>query len=297
LKVEPADAADILARFEPAPLRGQLLRFAAGFTVVNDAYNSNPLALTAMAEALSRTPGARRRLLVAGEMKELGATSAELHRQAGEKIAALGNIDFLVGVNGDSRYLVEGARAAGMSSDSCRFFDKRKAPPTGSPASSPRATGFCKASRGVALETVLEPCRRATHWRDAAPVAKGKGQRRALHPPYEWLQPYWGPLNVFRYTTFRTAFASMTALFLCVALGPWLIQKLRQFQIGQYIREEGPKSHQKKAGTPTMGGVLIIISIVIRRCCGRIRATGSSGWRCSAWWRSASLATSTTTSK
>ena len=80
---------------------------------------------------------------------------------------------------------------------------------------------------------------------------------------YERLQPYISPLRVFRYTTFRTAFASLTALFLCIALGPWLIEKLRQFQIGQYIREEGPKSHQKKAGTPTMGGVLIIISIVI----------------------------------
>jgi len=80
---------------------------------------------------------------------------------------------------------------------------------------------------------------------------------------YEQLQRYISPFRVFRYTTFRTAFASLTALFLCVALGPWLINRLRQFQIGQYIREEGPKSHQKKAGTPTMGGVLIIISIVI----------------------------------
>ena len=80
---------------------------------------------------------------------------------------------------------------------------------------------------------------------------------------YERLYPYISPFRVFRYTTFRTAFASITALFLCVALGPWLIGKLRQFQIGQYIREEGPQSHQKKAGTPTMGGVLIIISIVI----------------------------------
>src|SRR5690349_24211441 len=79
---------------------------------------------------------------------------------------------------------------------------------------------------------------------------------------YEQLQRYISPFRVFRYTTFRTAFASLTALFLCVALGPWLINRLRQFQIGQYIREEGPKSHQKKAGTPTMGGVLIIISIV-----------------------------------
>src|SRR5947199_5201577 len=80
---------------------------------------------------------------------------------------------------------------------------------------------------------------------------------------YEQLQKYVSGLRVFRYTTFRTAFASLTALFLCIVLGPWLIDKLRQFQIGQYIREEGPKSHQKKAGTPTMGGVLIIISIVI----------------------------------
>src|SRR4030088_326915 len=80
---------------------------------------------------------------------------------------------------------------------------------------------------------------------------------------YEKLFPYVSPFRVFRYTTFRTAFASLTALFLCIVLGPWLIGKLRQFQIGQYIREEGPKSHQKKAGTPTMGGVLIIISIVI----------------------------------
>src|SRR5580658_8690680 len=80
---------------------------------------------------------------------------------------------------------------------------------------------------------------------------------------YEKLQKYVSPFRVFRYVTFRTAFASLTALFLCIALGPWLIARLRQFQIGQYIREEGPASHQKKAGTPTMGGILIIVSIVI----------------------------------
>jgi phospho-N-acetylmuramoyl-pentapeptide-transferase len=80
---------------------------------------------------------------------------------------------------------------------------------------------------------------------------------------YEQLYRYASPFRIFRYVTFRTAFASITALFLCIVLGPWLIHKLREFQIGQYIREEGPKSHQKKAGTPTMGGVLIIISIVV----------------------------------
>src|SRR5437762_9045941 len=80
---------------------------------------------------------------------------------------------------------------------------------------------------------------------------------------YELLSKSVSPFRVFQYITFRTALASLTALFLCIALGPWLIGKLRAFQIGQYIREEGPKSHQKKAGTPTMGGVLIIISIVV----------------------------------
>ena len=80
---------------------------------------------------------------------------------------------------------------------------------------------------------------------------------------YEQLYHFFSPFRVFRFITFRTAFASITALFLCMVLGPWLIAKLRQFQIGQHIREEGPRSHQKKAGTPTMGGVLIVISIVV----------------------------------
>ena len=80
---------------------------------------------------------------------------------------------------------------------------------------------------------------------------------------YENLFPFFSPFRVVQYVTFRTAFASLTALFISILLGPWLIRKLRDFQIGQYIREEGPKSHQKKAGTPTMGGLLIIVSIVV----------------------------------
>jgi phospho-N-acetylmuramoyl-pentapeptide-transferase len=80
---------------------------------------------------------------------------------------------------------------------------------------------------------------------------------------YEKLFHSFTPFREFGYVTFRTASASLTALFLCIALGPWLIGKLREFQVGQYIREDGPKSHMKKAGTPTMGGILIIISIVV----------------------------------
>ena len=68
--------------------------------------------------------------------------------------------------------------------------------------------------------------------------------------------------NVFRYITFRTIYASLTAFFICFLLGPWMIRKLSGLQVGQYIRDDGPQSHLSKAGTPTMGGLLIVFSIV-----------------------------------
>jgi phospho-N-acetylmuramoyl-pentapeptide-transferase len=69
--------------------------------------------------------------------------------------------------------------------------------------------------------------------------------------------------NVFRYITFRTIYATVTALVICFIVGPWLIQKLQAMRIGQPIREDGPNSHLAKQGTPTMGGVLIIFAVVI----------------------------------
>ena len=81
-----------------------------------------------------------------------------------------------------------------------------------------------------------------------------------LLPP---LHTYATVFNVTRYITFRTAAASLTALALSLALGPWMIRKLRDFQIGQVIRQEGPQSHRAKAGTPTMGGLLILASAII----------------------------------
>ena len=77
------------------------------------------------------------------------------------------------------------------------------------------------------------------------------------------LAPLIGVLNVTRYITFRTAAASLTALAISLLLGPWMIAKLRDFQIGQVIRQEGPQSHRAKAGTPTMGGLLILAAAVV----------------------------------
>jgi phospho-N-acetylmuramoyl-pentapeptide-transferase len=80
---------------------------------------------------------------------------------------------------------------------------------------------------------------------------------------YEKLFPFFHPFRIFRYLTFRTAFASLTALLIALLVGPWVIRKLHEFQIGQYVRDDGPQSHLKKSGTPTMGGVVIGIAILL----------------------------------
>ncbi len=80
-----------------------------------------------------------------------------------------------------------------------------------------------------------------------------------LYPLREWL----GAFNVFRYVTFRTALAILTALLISFVLGERLIRKLRGLQIGQQVRQEGPQSHYSKQGTPTMGGLLILIAVLV----------------------------------
>lgn len=79
-----------------------------------------------------------------------------------------------------------------------------------------------------------------------------------IYPLYEYL----AVLNVFRYITFRTIYATLTALLISVIIAPWFIRKVGQYQVKQYIRDDGPASHQNKAGTPTMGGVFIIFSVL-----------------------------------
>ncbi|RTZ96580.1 MAG: phospho-N-acetylmuramoyl-pentapeptide-transferase [Deltaproteobacteria bacterium] len=76
------------------------------------------------------------------------------------------------------------------------------------------------------------------------------------------LHTTWSAFNVFRYITFRTIYATVTAFLVCFVFGPWVIRKLSAMQVGQYIQDDGPRAHRQKAGTPTMGGTLIIIAIV-----------------------------------
>src|SRR5262249_41862594 len=97
----------------------------------------------------------------------------------------------------------------------------------------------------------------------------GAGRRRGgALMFYEYVYPLHtvhglSAVNVFRYITFRSAYAAITALLVCFVLGPPMIEWLRQVKLGQKVRAEGPQSHLSKAGTPTMGGLLIVTSIVV----------------------------------
>jgi UDP-N-acetylmuramoyl-tripeptide--D-alanyl-D-alanine ligase len=92
--------------------------------LINDSYNSSPAALQAMTNLLAATPGFQRRILAAGEMRELGPSSAQLHREGGEFAARTGKIDFIIGVQGDALQIAEGAASAGLPRDHIKFFAK-----------------------------------------------------------------------------------------------------------------------------------------------------------------------------
>jgi len=121
LKLKPELIADALRSVKPPKMRGEVLNFAAGFTVVDDSYNSNPRSLLSMVHTLAEARDkVQRRVVVAGEMLELGPESPQMHREAGHEIARLG-IDVLWGVRGLANEIVAGARDEGLAAT--RFFE------------------------------------------------------------------------------------------------------------------------------------------------------------------------------
>ncbi|MFN6964133.1 MAG: UDP-N-acetylmuramoyl-tripeptide--D-alanyl-D-alanine ligase [Pyrinomonadaceae bacterium] len=144
-----------LSAVEPPPQRGEVLRFAAGFTVINDSYNSNPDALLSMVDTLVEgSANASRRIVIAGEMLELGPEAAGVHRATGREAAARG-IDILIGVRGFASELVEGAREAGLAA--AEFAeDSDAAAIRAAELVRPGDVVLVKGSRGVRTERVIE---------------------------------------------------------------------------------------------------------------------------------------------
>src|SRR6185503_17348678 len=125
LKVRPELIADALRTAKPPRMRGEVLNFAPGFTVVDDSYNSNPRSLISMVSTLREaSENVSRRLVIAGEMMELGPEAPEMHRAAGREIARLG-IDVLWGVRGLAADIAAAAREAGLVAS--RFFESSEA--------------------------------------------------------------------------------------------------------------------------------------------------------------------------
>ncbi len=152
-----AEAQQILPGLRTPSMRGELIRFTNGFALINDSYNSSPAALQAMTSLLAATPGFQRRILAAGEMRELGLSSAQLHREGGTFAAKTGKVDFVIGVQGDAAQIVEGAVAAGLPRERTKFF--------ASPADAgnflvdfvkPGDVLLVKGSRSVKMERIVE---------------------------------------------------------------------------------------------------------------------------------------------
>ena len=116
------DAQRVFPQLQPADKRGEVVKFEEGLTVINDSYNSSPTALNALAELLAMTPGFSRRILAAGEMRELGASAPELHRECGRFVAGLRKIDWIIGVQGPAEDFVKAAVAAGHPAERAKYF-------------------------------------------------------------------------------------------------------------------------------------------------------------------------------
>ena len=193
--------------------------------VINDCYNANPMSMRAALDHLAAVAdrrGARRVVAVLGDMRELGPGAPEFHREIGA-LAAEAGVEVLVAVGEHAADYVRGfGRPAHEAPDAERAAEL---------AADLVREGdvvLVKASRGVGLERVTENARRRT--------------RRA------------GLMG-------EILIAGLASLLISIFLGPKFIEYLRAREFGQHIREEGPAEHQMKAGTPTMGGLVIFTAI------------------------------------
>lgn len=167
------EIAAALAETGAPKMRGEVLVFEDGFTVIDDSYNSNPRALFEMVSMLCANPERGRKIVVAGEMLELGLEGPRLHREVGSQIAGLG-VDRLIGVRGLAEEIVQGARQAGMSEEAATFaLNADEAAELISGEARPGDLILVKGSRGVKTEIVVERIKQRFHKVDSSGTRTG----------------------------------------------------------------------------------------------------------------------------
>ena len=233
-----------------APVSGRMQRRAGarGCVLIDDSYNANPGSVRAAIDSLATFGGTR--VLVLGNMAELGAQSRELHREVGAHARARG-IERAVGLRPacrrGGRGLRSGRDGAGLARGGGRGLPRIRSRGQRDPGQ-----GFAFGRHG-----------------SRGGGAGGRGTRRRrdgealmLLLLADWLSEYFKVFKVFQYLTFRGILGVLTALAITLLVGPAMIRRLNRYQIGQSVRSDGPQSHLSKAGTPTMGGALILVGIV-----------------------------------
>ena len=233
-----------LAAFRPVAGRLSALHAASGALVIDDTYNANPDSVRAAIDVLAHAPGAK--WLVLGDMGEVGAQGPAFHREIGA--------------------YAQGARRRAA------VRDRRARPRDGGRVRrGRRARGHGRGAR--AARAARGHRRRHAAGQGLALDADGAGRGGAHRPGSagvalmlvllaERLEQYVRAFNVFGYITLRAVLATMTALVISFVVGPRMIAWLARMKIGQSVRDDGPQTHLAKAGTPTMGGALILVSIV-----------------------------------
>ena len=231
-----------LAAFRPVNGRLQPKPGRNGVLVIDDTYNANPDSVRAAIDVLAASE--RPRVLVLGDMGEVGAQGLVFHEEVG-RYAKEAGIDRLIAVgtlraHGRAR-VRRGRRAPRLD----RGGDRARAGPHRAQGDDP--------GEGLALHA---------HGASGRAPARREGRTMLLEIA-QYLSQDVRAFNVFSYISLRAVLAALTALVISFLAGPAMIRKLATYKIGQSVRDDGPQTHLTKAGTPTMGGALILVSIAV----------------------------------
>ena len=215
----------------------------SGMRLFDDTYNANPVSLGAALELTRELSGSA--WLVLGDMGELGEAAARFHKEAGAQARAVG-IERLYGIGALAAHAVQSFGPGGQHFD---HIDE-----------------LAQALRRDAWHQCVDQRVQGDGHGTSGP-GPGRGGYQVLFWLTEYLTPYFSGFNAFQYIITRTILGALTALFVALLVGPRLINYLNKYKLGQEVRDDGPKTHLQKAGTPTMGGLLILLSITVSALC------------------------------